>query len=75
MPDEIRINVVVHLPDEPTGGALPAKTVLLAWEAFTAAIKGTDVIANNFYCGPAKQRRRRRVGRPKLTVAEPPSAA
>ena len=73
MPDEIRINVVVHLPDKPTDTALPAKTVLLAWEQFTTAIKSCDVIANDFYCGPGKQRRRRR-GRPRL-VSEPPTAA
>ena len=72
MPDEIRITVTVRLPDEPTGGALPAKQVLLAWEAFTTSIKGTDVIVNDFYCGPSKMRRRRR-SKPKLV--EPPSAA
>lgn len=72
MSSEVRITVTVRLPDEPTGGALPAKQVLLAWEAFTTAIKGTEVIANDFYLGPTKQRRRRR-GRPKLV--EPPSAA
>lgn len=73
MPAEIRINVVVQLPDEPTGGALPAKQVFLAWEAFTAAIKGSDVIANDFYLVPPKQRRRRR-SKPRL-VSEPPTAA
>lgn len=44
MPAEIRINVTVSLPDEPTGTALPAKQVLLAWEAFTAAITYQSVI-------------------------------
>lgn len=73
MPAEIRINVVVQLPDDPTGTALPGKQVFLAWEAFTAAIKGTTVIANDFYLGPGKIRRRRRS---KLrVVSEPPSAA
>lgn len=73
MPAEIRINVTVSLPDEPTATAAPAKVVFLAWEAFTAAIKGVDLIANDFYLGPTKQRRRRR-SKPRL-VAEPPSAA
>ena len=73
MPAEIRINVVVALPDDPTSAASPAKTVLLAWEAFTAAIKPCGVIANDFYLGPGKIRRRRRS---KLrVVSEPPSAA
>jgi hypothetical protein len=79
MSDEVRISVRVRLPDEPTGTALPAKTVLLAWEAFTAAIKGTDVIANDFYLGPADpppiRMRYRRVRRPRLVTTEPPSAA
>lgn len=81
MSAEIRIQVTVSLGDDPTATAAPAKTVLLAWEAFTTAIKGTTVIANDFYLGPGKQRRRRRAGRPglsgatRLTVAEPPSAA
>ena len=75
MSSEIRINVTVHLPDEPTGTAMPAKQVLLAWEAFTTSIKGTDVIVNDFYLGPSKQSRRKR-GRPKLPkLVEPPSAA
>ena len=65
MSSEIRIAVVVRLPEEPTGTALPAKTVLLAWEAFTTAIKGTELVTNDFYFGPAKQRRRRR-SKPKL---------
>lgn len=73
MPDEIRISVLVQIPDDPTSKALPAKQVLLAWEAFTAAIKGCEVIGNDFTIGPAKQRRRRRKGR--LQVVEPPSAA
>jgi hypothetical protein len=68
MSSEIRIAVVVRLPEEPTGTALPAKTVLVAWEAFTTAIKGTEVVSNDFYMGPQKQRRRRKP-KPKL-VAE-----
>lgn len=75
MSAEIRIAVTVSLGDDPTATAAPAKVVLLAWEAFTAAIKGTTVIANDFYLGPGKQRRRRRSVRPRLAVAEPPSAA
>lgn len=75
MSAEIRINVTVSLGDDPTATAAPAKVVLLAWEAFTAAIKGTGVVVNDFYCGPGKQRRRRRTGRPRLAVAEPPTAA
>ena len=73
MSDEIRISVTVRLPDDPTGTATPARTVLLAWEAFTEAIKDTSVIGNDFYLGPARQRRRRRKGKPQLV--EPPSAA
>lgn len=72
MPAEIRIAVTVSLPDDPTATA-PAKTVFLAWEQFITAIKGTEVIANDYYHGPAKQRRRRR-SKPRL-VSEPPSAA
>lgn len=70
---EIRINVVVQLPDDPKGTAAPGKAVFLAWEAFTNAIKDTDVTVNELLVGPAKQRRRRRKG--KLQVVEPPSAA
>lgn len=73
MPAEIRIAVLVSLPEDPTGHAAPAKQVLLAWEAFTAAIKSCDVIGNDFYLGPSKQRRRRR-SKPRL-VSEPPTAA
>lgn len=75
MNSEIRISVSVALPDDPTGAAAPAKTVFLAWEQFTNAIKGADVVANDYYHGPAKQRRRRRGRPPRLAVAEPPSAA
>ena len=72
MSAEVRISIVIALPDEPTGGALPAKTAMLAWEAFTAAIKnGCDVKRNDFYL--VEVRRRRRKGR--LQVVEPPSAA
>ena len=75
MSSEIRINVTVALPDDPTGAGAPAKVVFLAWEAFTAAIKSADVVVNDYYHGPTKQRRRRR-GRPRLaSVTEPPPSA
>lgn len=73
MSREIRVNITVLLPEDTVSGAAPAKQVLLAWEQFTTAIKGTEVIVNDFYLGPSKIRRRRR-SKPRL-VSEPPSAA
>lgn len=73
MSREIRLAVTVPLPDDPTTTATTAKTALLAWEQFTAAIKGSGAIVDDFYVGPTKQRRRRR-SKPRL-VSEPPTAA
>ena len=72
MSAEVRISIVIALPEQPTGGALPAKTAFVAWEVFSQAIRECDVKKNDFFLVEVRHRRRRK-GR--LQIVEPPSAA
>lgn len=76
MSHEIRISVVVHLPDDLAKQAAQTKAIFAAWESFTEATKGVSATLNDFTIGPAKpEPPRRKRGRPRLVTTEPTSAA
>ena len=75
MKTELRVSVIAELPDEARQQASTAQRILTAWTAFVEALKELP-IEPALSIGPAKdQPVRRRRGRPRLHVAEPPSAA
>lgn len=74
MSDEIRIAFTVRLPDDAEQSAAHCQAIFAAWRAFTESVKATHPTMNEFFLGPAKPVRRRR-GRPRLAVTEPPAAA